>query len=116
MLDDGTVQVGGVMEGKTVFSRPTLPDYKLITFYDPDSRSQYVPGGKINLQLQQLTGALHHNQLTYGMLYTDQVQRHLACNAIVQCMSILLQLRRSMAAFHLQQQLSTTIVVCHTVQ
>lgn len=52
-LADGTDLVGGVMQVQTAFCRETLPDYGLITAYDPSDRSRESLGGKINVNSRE---------------------------------------------------------------
>jgi len=56
-----------VAEGKRPWSRPTLLGDKLVQQYKAEK-----PFGRAIAQLQQVCGQLHHNNLKYGVLYTDQ--------------------------------------------
>ena len=60
-------KVIGVAEGKQPRSRPTLLGHELVKQYKPK-----MPTDKSTTQLQQVCGQLHHNNLKYGVLYTDQ--------------------------------------------
>jgi len=60
-------KVIGVAEGKQSWSRPTLLGDKLMQQYKGDK-----PFSRVTAQLQQVCGQLHHNNLKYGVLYTDQ--------------------------------------------
>ena len=80
-----TTDLGGeevpcvVMEGSTSHVAPSMPGYLFVDIYDASQADKDTPAGKVNCQLQQLTGAVRLDATAdpttggVGVLFTDEM-------------------------------------------